>query len=219
MESDLFAKTSLLPAICQDERTGEILMLGYVNAEALEKTKETKTAWFWSRSRQTLWNKGETSGNVIAVHEILLDCDADTLIYRGVPSGPVCHTGNPTCFYKTLWKKPETPRAPFGALHEMEQVIAQRRQEPLENSYTCYLFSQGLDKILKKVGEEATETILAAKNTSREDLIGEINDLLYHLLVLMNEKEISLTEVERVCQSRAEKIGNLKTFHASDHQS
>ena len=190
--SKFFVKAPLIPVVCQDERSGEVLMLGYANEQALQLTMDTGTAWFFSRSRQKLWNKGETSGNFIFVSRILSDCDDDTLIYVGTPKGPVCHTGHRTCFFTTLWEKQE-------------------------GSYTCYLFEKGIDKILKKVGEECAETIIAAKNGDKAELVGEINDVFYHMMVMMNECGVTMEDVCKEMDIRAQKIGNLKKFHVSDH--
>ena len=217
--SKFFVKAPLIPVVCQDERSGEVLMLGYANEQALQLTMDTGTAWFFSRSRQKLWNKGETSGNFIFVKKILSDCDDDTLIYVGTPKGPVCHTGHRTCFFHdAVGKRREVKGVvSMNSFEQMEAVIAQRRAEPQEGSYTCYLFEKGIDKILKKVGEECAETIIAAKNGDKTELVGEINDVFYHMMVMMNECGVTMEDVCKEMDIRAQKIGNLKKFHVSDH--
>lgn len=177
----------LAPAIVQDARTGRVLMLGFMNAEALELTRSAGKVTFYSRSRQTLWTKGETSGNYLAVNDILVDCDSDTLLIKATPAGPVCHTGAETCF--------QEPNKSIGPLFDLENTIADRRQNAPAGSYTAELFASGLNRIAQKVGEEAVEVIIASKDTDRTALCRETADLLYHLLVLLAEKEVSLDEV------------------------
>ena len=191
-----FKKSELLPAIVQEKDTGEVLMLAYMNRESLKKTFETGYTWFYSRSRQELWNKGATSGHVQKVVDIKGDCDEDTLLITVIQTGAACHT---------------------GALEGLYQVVQERKGEKREGSYTCYLFEQGLDKILKKCGEECSEVIIAAKNGKNEDTANEICDLIYHLLVMMVESGIPLEDVEKILAERRQKIGNLKKFHVSDH--
>ncbi len=221
----LFYKSELIPVIVQDIRTRQVLMVGFANREAVRKTLETGTAWFWSRSRQTLWNKGETSGNYLYVKEVYTDCDTDTLLLLAVPAGPACHTGAVSCFFhdltgelKTAPEEPSVPALGDHVLEDLYQVVLDRKQSPMEGSYTCYLFEKGLDKILKKVGEESAETIIAAKNDVASDTVGEISDLIYHLMVMMAEKEIPLQDVLAELDRRSQKIGNLKTMHVSDHE-
>lgn len=177
----------LVPAIVQDIRTDKVLMLGFMNGEAFEKTQKSGKAVFFSRSRQRLWTKGETSGNFLEVKEISLDCDADTILIRAVPSGAVCHTGADTCFNE----KNESE----NFLFELEKVIQDRKQSADETSYTSKLFAKGLNKIAQKVGEEAVELIIEAKDENKELFKAEAADLLYHFLVLLAEKNIRLDEV------------------------
>lgn len=191
-----FTKTpdGLIPAVIQDARTSAVLMLGYMNAEALLQTQQTGFVTFFSRSKQRLWKKGETSGHVLQVREILLDCDNDTLLIRADPAGPVCHTGADTC-----WNQPN--QAP-DFLHQLENIIRSRVDDPPQVSYTAQLFASGIGKIAQKVGEEAVETIIEALSDDRERLLNESADLLYHLLVLLTARDIRLEEVENVLLSR-----------------
>lgn len=207
-----FVKQELIPAIIQENDTGRVLMLAYMNKESLKKTLETGYTWFYSRSRQKLWNKGETSGNVQKVISITPDCDDDTLLVNVEQKGPACHTGNKTCFYKGE-----------DVIKDLYEVVEKRKEEPQEGSYTCYLFEQGLDKILKKCGEESAETIIAAKNyqktgnkEEKEDLKNEICDLIYHLIVMMSDQEIKIEDIYYILDERSKKIGNLKKFHKTD---
>jgi phosphoribosyl-ATP pyrophosphohydrolase/phosphoribosyl-AMP cyclohydrolase len=184
-----FNSDGLVPVITQAATTGEVLMLAFANREALERSSLSGRAHYWSRSRQTLWMKGETSGNTQAIREIRVDCDGDTVLYRVDQSGPACHTGAEDCFYRVLDgdRLVETP----GTAHilaRVDEVIAARIREPRPGSYTNYLFDAGLDKILKKVGEETTEVVIAAKNESEEELRSEVADLLFHLLVLLRAR-------------------------------
>ncbi len=210
-----FKKGELIPAIIQDYKTKEVLMLAYMNEESLAKTLETGMTWFYSRSRQELWNKGATSGHVQKVKRIDYDCDEDTLLVFVEQTGAACHTGNRSCFYRTLEENEEIPSA--NPLLELAEVIDHRKKEPEEGSYTCYLFEKGLDKILKKVGEECAETIIAAKNGESTELTGEISDLMYHLMVMMRECELPVTEVMDELERRSHKIGNLKKMKVVDH--
>ncbi|KJS86030.1 MAG: phosphoribosyl-ATP pyrophosphatase [Peptococcaceae bacterium BICA1-8] len=185
-------KEKLLPAVVQDYLTGKVLMVAYMNPEALEKTIETKEAWFWSRSRQELWHKGATSGNIQKVLNLSLDCDQDTLLVQVDPQGPACHLGTESCFNQGSDIFPD----------HLRKVIEQRYHERPEGSYTTYLFNEGLDKILKKVGEEAAEVIIAAKNSSDQELTLETADLIYHLLVLFQERQLDFREVLNVLRER-----------------
>lgn len=274
-----FAKASLIPAIIQEKNTKKVLMLAYMNEESLRKTIETGYTWFFSRSRNALWNKGETSGHVQKVVSITGDCDDDTLLIEVEQTGPACHTGNETCFYREPifgeseaepdGKKPggsgvyeagsgndgsdaagpgNADAAGSGAagcdnfdaagfdvaesgaaLRELYQVVLDRRRHFAENSYTCYLFEKGLDKILKKCGEECSEVIIAAKNAAAlgddmkdaalTEVKNEICDLLYHLTVLMVNEGISLDEIDGILKQRSRKIGNLKSFRDTDRNS
>ncbi len=191
-----FDERGLVPAIVQDAVSKEVLTLAYMNEEALRKTLETGETWFWSRSRQALWHKGETSGNTQRVLSLSFDCDRDALLVRVIPSGPACHKGTTSCFEKPDPPSRETEEhGRFAILNRLESLIASREAERPEGSYTTYLFEKGLDKILKKVGEEAAEVIIAAKNRSPEELRYETADLVFHLLVLLREAKLPLDEV------------------------
>ncbi len=181
----------LIPAIVQDHYSKKVLMLAYMNAESLDITiKEGKTC-FWSRSRQELWRKGETSGNTQQVVSIRTDCDKDTLLIDVIKNGPACHTGNETCFFEDI-VEPEVEEFSYEGLYKM---LVGRKVEKKEGSYTTYLFEKGIDKILKKVGEECTEVIIGAKGGDKAETVYEIADLLYHITVMMIEMGISLDEV------------------------
>lgn len=197
-----FDRDGLIPAVVQDAVSKEVLTLAYVNRESLEKTLATGETWFWSRSRQSLWHKGETSGHTQRVVSIRFDCDGDALVIQVVPNGPACHKGVYSCFdgdipvpvsSRSIARQEGSDR--FAVLNELEQLIAAREAERPEGSYTTYLFDQGVDKILKKVGEEAAEVIIAAKNRSPDELRYEAADLLFHLLVLLREQKLPLDEV------------------------
>ena len=194
-----FGDNGLIPAIVQDYNSKEVLMLAYMNEEAFLKTLSTKKAWFWSRSRKKLWLKGETSGNFQYVKKIRIDCDEDTVLLLVNPAGPACHTGNRSCFYREientkLLERPEIIKKRF--IDELYTIIKDRKFNPLEGSYTTYLYKEGLDKICKKIGEESSEVIIAAKNEDNNEIIYETADLFYHLLVLLNLFEISLAEID-----------------------
>jgi len=183
-----FDDRGLIPAVVQDASSGKVLMLAYMNQEALKKTIETKKTWFYSRSRQKLWNKGETSGNYQEVIQISYDCDADALLVKVKQHGPACHTGEYSCFHNTvmnLGDEKEIYSSNDSIINELYEVISNRFKERPEGSYTTYLFNEGQDKILKKIGEEAAEIIIGSKNQSREEVIYEMGDLLYHCLVLL----------------------------------
>lgn len=199
-----FNEDGLIPAIVQDAASKEVLILAYMNKESYEKTLETKETWFYSRSRQALWHKGETSGNTQAVKGIRYDCDQDALLVLVEPSGPACHTGSYSCFTKEQTEEQAADR--FGIMNELERVIAERQAEMPEGAYTTYLFREGVDKILKKVGEEASEVIIAAKNRDHEELKWEAADLLYHLLVLLREQSLPLDDVLDVLKKRHSEI-------------
>jgi phosphoribosyl-AMP cyclohydrolase / phosphoribosyl-ATP pyrophosphohydrolase len=189
-----FGADGLIPAVIQDARTREVLTVAYMNKEALQLTLERHETYLWSRSRQQLWHKGETSGNLQKVTKVSLDCDNDAVLVEVQPLGPACHTGAYSCF----GVEPELE----GVLKELYSVIEARKEKRPEGSYTTYLFNSGLDKILKKVGEEATETIVAAKNTDGQRLVSETSDLLYHLLVLLVERGATLDEIARELKER-----------------
>lgn len=185
-----FDQDGLVPTIVQDARTREVLTLAYMNQESLERTLETGETWFWSRSRNELWNKGETSGNTQRVISLATDCDNDALVVLVEPAGPACHTGARSCF---AIEHEEVQ--PGGLLLELYELIKSRQEERPAGSYTTYLFDKGLDKILKKVGEESAETIIAAKNEDPKQLVAETADLLYHLLVMLAARNIKLEDV------------------------
>ena len=184
-----FEKSSdgLVPAIVQDAQTQKVLMLGYMNRDSFELTNETGKITFFSRSRQKLWTKGETSGNFLEVKEILTDCDADTILIKANPTGAVCHTGADTCFNEKNTSE--------NFLFELEKVIQSRKANPNENSYTSKLFQSGLNKITQKVGEEAVELIIEAKDENSELFKAEGADLLYHLLILLSAKNLELSDI------------------------
>lgn len=185
----------LVPAIIQDATTMQVLMLGYMNEESYKKTLTDGRVCFFSRSRQTLWTKGETSGNYLDVVSIAADCDRDTLLIRAIPHGPVCHTGAKTCF-GTSQKSYE------GFIRFLETVIADRRRQMPEGSYTTKLFNAGAKRIAKKVGEEATETILEAASGNKASFIYEAGDLIYHMLVLMQSMGVTIADVEEELEKR-----------------
>ncbi|WP_281890773.1 bifunctional phosphoribosyl-AMP cyclohydrolase/phosphoribosyl-ATP diphosphatase HisIE [Paenibacillus sp. YYML68] len=209
----------LVPAIVQDAVSKEVLMLAYMNEESLGKTLESGQTWFWSRSRSELWHKGATSGHIQKVRSLKYDCDGDTLLVQVEQAGPACHTGQYSCFYNEpalgVWQdKAEGQQATAGAasgqdrfeiLNKLEATIAQRDAERPEGAYTTYLFEKGVDKILKKVGEEAGEVIIAAKNRSREELRYEASDLLFHLLVLLREQQVPLDDIMQELDRRHNK--------------
>lgn len=196
-------RKGLVPAILQHAKTKEVLMLGYMNEEAFQRTMETNEVWFYSRSKQRLWKKGETSGNVQKVVEWALDCDQDAILLKVLPEGPACHKGSDSCF-----RDPQTP-APFS-LEELIAKIRKKKKQGEENSYTNYLFREGKDKICKKFAEEATEVILANKNQDPEELAKEGADLIYHFLVLLEEGNSSWEAVLQVLEERHAKEGNRK---------
>jgi phosphoribosyl-ATP pyrophosphohydrolase/phosphoribosyl-AMP cyclohydrolase len=183
----------LIPAIIQDYYTKNILMLGYMNEDAWHKTRETGKATFYSRSREKLWTKGETSGNYLDVKSMKLDCDNDAILVEAIPSGPVCHTGSATCF-SDINKSAD--------LSFLEEVINKRYSEPAEGSYTSQLFSSGINKIAQKVGEEAVELVIESKDENDELFINEAADLMFHYLVLLKSKGFSLTDVAEVLRKR-----------------
>ncbi|MBE6692749.1 MAG: bifunctional phosphoribosyl-AMP cyclohydrolase/phosphoribosyl-ATP diphosphatase HisIE [Ruminococcaceae bacterium] len=187
----------LIPAIITDARTGKVLMLAYMNSESLEITIKEERTCFFSRSRNELWRKGETSGNVQQVVSIATDCDKDTLLISVIPAGPACHTGNETCFFNTILEN----AAPFTIQGLMDLIIG-RKTDKKEGSYTTYLFEKGRDKILKKVGEEATEVIIGGKADDKAETIYELADLMYHALVLMADMDISVDDVMKELASR-----------------
>lgn len=190
MKIDFEKMGGLVPAIIQDADTRKVLMLGFMNEEAYQQTLETKHVTFWSRTRNTLWTKGETSGNFLNLVDMKVDCDQDTLLVQVHPVGPTCHTGTDTC-----WGEDNTPQSSLLFLAELQDFIIRRKQEMPEGSYTTRLFSEGINKIAQKVGEEALETVIEATNGSDDHLVYEASDLLYHLLVLLTEKGLRIEEV------------------------
>lgn len=193
----VFDEKGLIPVVAQDRRSGDVLMVAYANAEALAKTAETGLAWFWSRSRGRLWQKGESSENVLRVREVRTDCDRDTLLLVVDPEGPACHTGARSCFGET------TPTA-AGILDELRRVILARQGASPESSYTARLLAKGLDASLKKIGEEATEVVLAAKGESDARLAEESADLLFHLLVALSQRGVDPAAALDVLKRRRE---------------
>ena len=190
----------LIPAIITDAADGAVLMLGYMNEESLGITLDKKKVCFFSRSRQKLWLKGETSGNFLNVVSIKTDCDADTLLITAKPDGPTCHTGARSCFFEDIYEDEDAEQA--FCLDDLMKLIEGRKTNPKEGSYTTYLFEKGIDKILKKVGEECTEVIIAGKGGDRAEAIFEIADLTYHIMVMMTEMGISIDEVRAELASR-----------------
>ena len=195
-------ENGLVPAVVQDTRSGKVLMVGFCNTESLQKTLETRKATFFSRSKNALWTKGEISGNFLTVKTVKFDCDADTLLFLAEPTGPTCHTGEKSCFFngeegrtdaEILWSTYET-------------VLARKNEKADEKSYVQYLYSKGLDRIAQKVGEEAIETVIASKNNDRDEFVGEFSDLLFHMMVLLSQKEIPLTEIIQKFDSRKGKV-------------
>ncbi|GIP60898.1 bifunctional phosphoribosyl-AMP cyclohydrolase/phosphoribosyl-ATP diphosphatase HisIE [Paenibacillus woosongensis] len=209
-------ESGLVPVIVQDAASKEVLMLAYMNRESLKKSLETGQTWFWSRSRAELWNKGATSGNTQRIVSLRYDCDGDTLLVEVHRQGPACHTGEDSCFYRTVAAAEDqaagasdansgTASGRFAVLAELEQLIAERYKERPEGAYTTYLFDKGIDKILKKVGEETAESIIAAKNGDNDELRYEVSDLIYHLLVLLRERNLPLDDIMQELERRHER--------------
>lgn len=193
-----FDASGLVPAIIQHAHDHDVLMLGYMNDEALARTRSTGHVWFWSRSRARLWEKGETSSRYLHVVSVQVDCDGDTLLVRALPEGPTCHTGARSCFDHALTLDQASPEpAPSGGtvLDTLFSTIEGRKLMPESGSYTNHLLSQGVDRIGRKIGEEAAEVIIAAKNHSRPELVAEVSDLLYHAFVLLSAEGCTLNEV------------------------
>ena len=187
----------MVPVIVQDYKTDQVLMLAYMNEEAFNMTVKTGKMTYWSRSRRELWIKGLTSGHFQYVKSLHLDCDNDTILAKVDQIGAACHTGSRSCFFKELMKKEYDDTNPLKVFQEVYDVIADRKVHPKEGSYTNYLFDKGIDKILKKVGEECTEIVIAAKNPDKEEIKYEISDFLYHAMVLMVEKGVTWEEITR----------------------
>jgi phosphoribosyl-ATP pyrophosphohydrolase/phosphoribosyl-AMP cyclohydrolase len=183
----------LVPCIVQDSETKVVLMLGYMNKEAIMKTMAEGKVTFFSRSKQRLWTKGETSGNFLSVRNILLDCDQDTILIEAKPAGSVCHTGNDTCFNQTNTG---------SFVYALEKIIQDRKANPMEGSYTNKILNSGINKVAQKVGEEAVELVIEAKDNNKELFLNEASDLMYHYLLLLTAKGFSLADVEQVLKSR-----------------
>lgn len=197
-----FNEQGLITAVVQDAQSKEVLTVAYMNEESLQKTIETNETWFFSRSRNELWHKGATSGNTQRVISIKADCDKDALVVEVVPAGPACHNGTTSCFTETIVQNEAV--GSVGILPQLKEVIAQREIDMPEGAYTTYLFDKGIDKICKKVGEEATEVVIGAKNRDAEEVKWEAADLIYHLLVLLQEQKVDVYEVLEVLQKRHE---------------
>ncbi|MDD6483790.1 MAG: bifunctional phosphoribosyl-AMP cyclohydrolase/phosphoribosyl-ATP diphosphatase HisIE [Clostridiales bacterium] len=201
-----YDEKGLVPAVVQNSATGEVLMVAYMNEEALSRTIETKKATFWSRSRQQLWVKGETSGNFLTVEEIRVDCDEDCLVIKAIPAGPACHTNNRSCFYRKLENgelvEDKEPKSPSDIVLREQAVILDRKKNPEEGSYTNYLFEKGEDKILKKVGEEAAEVVIAGKNRDKSEIKYEVADLMYHLTVMLADNDMTWADIYEEMESR-----------------
>lgn len=195
MKIDFSKNNGLVPAIVQDDQTGKVLMLGYMNQEALDHTNASGKVTFFSRSKQRLWTKGETSGNFLMLKSITVDCDQDTLLIKVNPIGPACHTGDDTCFQ-------EINEPNYGFLSELTHIIANRKNNPDEHSYVSSLFKKGINKIAQKVGEEAVETVIEAKDTNDELFKNEAADLLFHLMILLEAKNFKLNDVAEILKNR-----------------
>ncbi|MFB7139440.1 bifunctional phosphoribosyl-AMP cyclohydrolase/phosphoribosyl-ATP diphosphatase HisIE [Gottfriedia sp. NPDC056225] len=208
LEKIRFNEQGLVPAIVQDVDTKEVLMLAYMNYESINLTIERGFATFYSRSRQEIWKKGETSGNLQYVKSVSYDCDQDSILLQVEQVGVACHTGSYSCFLEKLLlnKENDTQNEVPSYLPNLYETILDRKKNPIEGSYTTYLFNQGIDKILKKIGEETSEVIIGAKNEGTEELIYEISDLVYHTMVLMVEKGIKLEEINNSLINRKEKV-------------
>lgn len=192
----------LIPAVIQDHATLQVLMLGYMNQQALEQTIVTKKVTFYSRSKQRLWVKGETSENYLLLEDIFIDCDNDTILVMATPCGPTCHTGARSCFTEQLMPA-------LSSLGMLDKIIQDRIRNPTENSYTHKLVSRGLNKVAQKVGEEAVEVVIAALAESREEYLGEMTDLLYHSLILLHAQGLNLNDLAEVIQERHQQKTNL----------
>jgi phosphoribosyl-ATP pyrophosphohydrolase/phosphoribosyl-AMP cyclohydrolase len=198
-----FDERGLVAVVAQEAATGEVLMLAWADREALERTLATGRAHYWSRSRGALWQKGESSGHVQEVREVRVDCDGDAVLYRVAQSGPACHTGQGSCFHRRVEEGGLAPAAGAGdVLSRIEEIVRAREAGRPEGSYTTYLFDKGVDKILKKLGEESAETIVAAKNPGTDELRSESADLLFHLLVLLRARGVPLASVYAELEGR-----------------
>lgn len=186
-----FDENGLIPAVIQDISSGAVLMLAYMNRESLSKTLETGTTWFYSRSRKTLWNKGETSGHVQKVQDIFYDCDADSLLIKVHQTGPACHTNKYSCFHNVIQGNEPIAQNKSAILNEVYSVIMERKHTMPENSYVAKKMKEGIDRILKKIGEEAGETIIAAKNADPEEIGWEMADLIFHMFLVLGYYDLS----------------------------
>jgi phosphoribosyl-ATP pyrophosphohydrolase/phosphoribosyl-AMP cyclohydrolase len=193
---DFSKLNGLVPCVVQDARTNVVLMLGFMNEEAYQKTVADKRVTFYSRTKQRLWTKGESSGNFLSLVDVLLDCDQDTLLIKAIPAGPVCHTGAATCFGEPN---------PGWDLNSLERIIQERKANPQQGSYTNLLLNKGINKVAQKVGEEAVELVIEAKDDNKELFLGEAADLMYHYLVLLAAKDMTLQDVMEVLQKRHQK--------------
>lgn len=202
VEEIKFDDRGLVPAVVQDADTKKVLMLAYMNKESIKKTLEEKEACYYSRSRKELWKKGETSGNIQKVKGFYYDCDKDSILIIVEQTGVACHTGEFSCFFNEVLKA-ENEEA--DVLKDLYNLLEDRKENPIEGSYTNYLFEKGLDKILKKVGEETSEVIIGAKNKSKEELVYEISDLVYHVLVLMVNENINIEDIKKELRGRRKK--------------
>ncbi|MDM5335007.1 bifunctional phosphoribosyl-AMP cyclohydrolase/phosphoribosyl-ATP diphosphatase HisIE [Ureibacillus composti] len=197
-----FDEKGLITAVVQDAQSKEVLTVAYMNEESLQKTIETGETWFYSRSREELWHKGETSGNTQKVVSIKADCDQDALVVEVLPAGPACHNGTTSCFTESVVQNDKV--GSVDIIPQLVDIIRQREIDMPEGAYTTYLFEKGIDKICKKVGEEATEVVIGAKNRDAEEVKWEAADLIYHLLVLLQEQKISVYDVLEVLKTRHE---------------
>lgn len=195
MTLDFKKGNGLIPAIIQDAATNKVLMLGYMNEESLQVTRDSGKVTLYSRSKERLWTKGETSNNFLLVKEIIEDCDGDTLLVKADPQGPTCHTGNDTCFN-------EVNENPIAFLKKLTEIIEDRKINPSEKSYTSSLFNKGINKLSQKVGEEAVEVIIEAMDNNKDLLLNESADLLYHLMILLSSRDLALTDVVNVLKKR-----------------
>jgi len=193
MEINFNKGNGLVPVVIQDDNTLQVLMVGYMNEEAFKKTRKEGKVTFFSRSKNRLWTKGETSGNFLIVKEITIDCDNDTLLIKVNPAGPVCHTGRKSCFGEETSK---------GFIYELEHIVNQRIDNDIRESYTNKLFRKGINKVAQKVGEEAVELVIEAKDDDPELFKNEAADLLYHLLILLKTKKVSFSDIEEILKSR-----------------
>jgi phosphoribosyl-AMP cyclohydrolase / phosphoribosyl-ATP pyrophosphohydrolase len=197
-----FSMGGLLPVVVQHRVSGQVLMVGFANSEAVRKTIETRHAWFFSRSRQRLWEKGETSGNFLNVKSVKVDCDADALVYVCEPVGPTCHTGEPSCFYRTLDELPMVETSGEAAAHLFGTILERQHSGDPQTSYVAKLLNEGVDRVAQKVGEEAVETVIAAKNANPDEVAREVADLWFHTFILLAQQGMSPEDVWQVLELR-----------------